>query len=88
MKIKEGLMLRKVKDQNIILSYDQSLVKLNGMISVNDTGAFIFGELQNEISFDDLLNKMIEKYNEKKEIIEKDLNDFLNALRSNNLLDE
>ena len=45
MKIKEGFILRKVGGSNVIVPTGNETNEFNGMITTNDTGAFIFEKL-------------------------------------------
>ena len=86
MKIKEGLILRKVGNENIVMAYDNSVISFNGVITLNDSGVFIFNNLKEDISYEDLLNKILEEYDIDKETASKDLDAYLSILRKHDLM--
>lgn len=46
MKIKEGFILRNVAGSNIVVPFGDRCLDFNGMITLNDTGAFIWKQLE------------------------------------------
>ena len=59
MKIKDGFILRNVAGNNVVVPIGQATIDFNGMISLNDTGAFIFEQMLNEITRDELVQAVI-----------------------------
>ena len=47
MKIKDGFILRNVAGNNVVVPIGQATIDFNGMIILNDTGAFIFEQMLN-----------------------------------------
>ena len=88
MKIKEGLLLKEIAGNYIIVPISGSLVDLNAMINVNETGAFIFKALGSETTKEEIVSKLTAEYEVSKDIAEADVEDFLNVLRKNSMLDE
>ena len=52
MKIKEGLILRKVGKEHVVMSTNSNTVNLNGMLILNDSGAFLFNCLKKEKTYE------------------------------------
>lgn len=46
MKIKEGFLLRNIAGSNIVVPVGATSVDFNGMITLNDSGAFLWKELE------------------------------------------
>ena len=88
MKIKEGLILKEIAGNYIIVPLSGSLVDLNAMINVNETGAFLFKELESETTKEKLVDMMTKEYEIDKETAGSDIEDFLDVLRKNSMLDE
>ncbi len=86
MKIKEGFVLKPVADSFIIVPVGNDFVDLNAMITVNDTGAFLWELLNDEISEKELVSRMKAEYDAPEEVIENDVKAFLENLRKNNML--
>ena len=62
MKIKNGFILRKVGKQYVVAAPGEASKSFNGMMRLNDEAAFAFGLLQKEITEEELVNAMVEKY--------------------------
>ncbi|MCD7840814.1 MAG: PqqD family protein [Erysipelotrichaceae bacterium] len=88
MKIKEGFILRKVAGVHVVATVGEATNILNGMIKLNDTGAFLFDLLMNGISYDELKTHMIQEYDVSVEQATEDLDGFLNTLREIGCLEE
>lgn len=61
MKIKDGFMLRQVAGQNVVLPADSAL-NLNLMITLNETGAFLWEHLQNDTTEAELVAALLKDY--------------------------
>lgn len=61
MKIKDGFILRQVASQNVVLPASKEL-NLNMMITLNDTGAFLWERLQMETNEDALVAALLKEY--------------------------
>lgn len=61
MKIKDGFMLRQVAGQNVVLPADSAL-NLNLMITLNETGAFLWEHLQNDTTEAELVAALLNDY--------------------------
>lgn len=61
MKIKEGFLLRKVAGQTVVLPVGADL-DLNLMITLNETGAFLWEKLQSETSQEALVAALLADY--------------------------
>ena len=61
MKIKEGFLLREVVGQNVVLPAGDTL-DLNVMITLNETGAFLWERMQNETSQEALVEALLGEY--------------------------
>lgn len=87
MKIREGFMLRQIADNYIIVPVGKASYEFNGMIKLNETGAFIWKCLSENISIDNLIEKMTDEYNVNVEVAKQDINSFINQLKEANLIE-
>lgn len=87
MKIKEGFILRNVAGNNVVVPIGQATIDFNGMMSLNDTGAFLFGKLIEGISREDLIRAVMEEYGIEKELAEKDVNNFIEKVEGEDLFE-
>ena len=62
MKIKKDFILRKVADSYVVVPVGKLTLDFNGIINLNETGAFLFELLQEGAEKEDLLRKMLEEY--------------------------
>ncbi len=62
MKIKEGFVLRNVVDEFIVMPTGDNIAKFEGAVVLNEVSAFIFKQLENPVSRDDLLTAMLNEY--------------------------
>ena len=81
MRVKRGFILRKVGAQYVVAATGEASKNFNGMIRLDESGAFAFNLLKNEITEQELLAALIEKYPGQEAEIENALPNFLNKLR-------
>jgi len=84
MKIKDGFLLREVAGCNVVVPI--GALDFDGVISLNETGVFIWNALANEITKEEIINLFLEEYDVSREIAEKDVGAFIGKLQEANLL--
>ena len=62
MKIKEGFVLKQVADATIVVPAGEAALDFNGMITLNDTAAFLWRLLENGATQEELLSAMLKEY--------------------------
>lgn len=82
--IKQGYVVREIAGEFIAVPVDSSCG--TNIIILNPVSKFLWEELRNEKSFDELLDAMLKNYTVPKEEAESDLKEFLMQLVGNNLL--
>lgn len=88
MKLKYNFIVRNVAGQSVALAVGDDNKKFNGMIKLNSVGEFIFKLLENEISLDEIISKLTEKYDVSAEEAKNSVESYLSVLRENELLNE
>ena len=88
MKIKEGFLLRQVGENHIVVPVGSQSVDFRCIITLNETGAFIWKQLQNPCTVDELVAALVAEYDAPQDVIAADVQTYLAALREKNLLDE
>ena len=88
MKIKKGFTLRDVAGEKIIVATGDAAKAFNGIINVNDTGAFIFSCLSEDVSEQQLAEKVAAEYGISADAAKKDFAPFLATLRKADCIDE
>ena len=86
MKIKDGFILRKVANRYIAVAVGEESVNFNAMVSVNETGAFLWDKLKTETTEEELLSALIAEYDVDEETAKADISGFLEKLRDGKLL--
>lgn len=86
MKIKNEFILREFADKWIAVSVNDDKANDDLLITLNKSGVFLWELLQEDISYDDILAAAVEKYGVDKEILQKDLDIYLDKLRKANIL--
>ena len=85
MKIKEGFLLREVAGNTVVVPIGDEAVEFNGVITINETGKFIWELMQDGIEKEDLLDKYIKEYNISEEEAKEDIKTFIQILLDNNI---
>lgn len=88
MKIKEGFLLRQVGDNHIVVPVGTQMVDFRCIITLNETGAFIWKQLQNPCTKEDIVSALLAEYDVSAELAAADVDVYLTALREKDLLDE
>jgi hypothetical protein len=74
MKIKEGFVLRTICGQNVISGEGTANVNYSSLISLNDTAAYLFKELQGkEFTEETAVGLLLDQYDVDRETAEKDV---------------
>lgn len=85
MKLKHGFVTREMGNEQIMVAADG---KFSGMVRSNKAAAFIVDCLKNETTKEEIIEKMLEKYDAPKSVIADDVQRILDTLRSIGALDE
>lgn len=81
MKVKEGYLLRKVAEENIVIYMGEEEGAFEGMIQLNPAGVYLWNKLTEGITFDDLISDMLEKYEDlDRDTAKKDLEEFIESV--------
>ena len=85
MKLKEGFLLRQVAGQTVVLPFSDEL-DLNMMITLNETGRFLWERLQNGTTEDALVAALLEEYDVDEATARKQVVKFVEKLNGNGFL--
>ena len=86
MRIEKEYILREIADDYIIVPVGKTAMEFNGMITVNETGAFLWKLLIEGTTKAELLQAMLEEYEVSAEEAEADIDEFLQLLQDNQIL--
>ena len=85
MKLKEGFMLKEVAGSYIVIPVGQ--VDFTAMITVNETGAFLWEQLMDGSGVEELCANMVQEYAIDEPTARRDIEAFLKILSDNGLLE-
>ena len=88
MKTKKGFMLRSVGGRHVVVAIGKASEEFNGLITLNESGAFLWKLLQNGTTYEDMLAAMLEEYEVDEETARAGIDAFLETARGANLLEE
>lgn len=86
MKIKDGFILRQVADNYLVVAVGDAVKDFNGIINLNETGAFLWKILESGATEEELVKKLTEEYDVDEETAKKDVGKFVAKLAEANLL--
>lgn len=87
MKIKEGFAKRNIAGSEIVVPVGKKALEFNGMITLNESGAFFWDCLKEETTKEDVVKKVLEIYDVTPEKANDDVEKFIVMLRENELLE-
>ncbi len=87
MKIKKGFMLREVANNYVVVAVGEASKEFNGVINLNESGAFLWKQLINENTNEGMLAALLEEYEVSEEIAKKDIELFIEKLKEANILE-
>lgn len=87
MKLIEGFCIRKILDETVIIPTGKAAHCLSGLISVNETGEFLFELLQKEQTMDSLVTEILREFEVEKETAKVDAEAFVKVLIENGMLE-
>ena len=88
MKIKKGFSMRNIAGSNIVVPVGKAGDIFNGMITLNESGAFFWNALLKDTTVDEVVKKVTSEYDVDEERAKTDVEKFIEQLRENNLIEE
>lgn len=87
MKISQNFILREIAGEYVIVPTGEAAYEFQGLITVNETGAFLWEKLQKDEQTEESLVKVLcEEYETDQTQAEKDVAEFIQRLRQQNIL--
>ncbi len=87
MRIAKGFNLMNIAEQNIIVPVGIKNVNFNKMVSLNNSGAFLWRQLQEDKSEEALLQAMLEEYDIDEASASRDIKNFICKLKEAGILE-
>ena len=85
MKLKDTFITHNSENEQIMVSVDG---KFSGMVRSNSTAAQIIDLLSESTTRDEIVDRMLEKYDAERAVIERDVDKVISSLRSIGAIDE
>lgn len=88
MKIKNGFILRDVGGKTFVVAVGERSREFKGMITLNETGKFIWKALENENTVDGVVDSLMSTYEcDDRSMIEEDVKSFISKLEGDGILE-
>ena len=87
MRLKDGFLLREIAGRTIAVPTNGDM-DLNMMITLNGTGAFLWGKLQEDVSEEALVSALLEEYEVDETTARRSVEAFVGNLKENGFIDE
>lgn len=88
MKINENFVLRQVVDTYVVLPIGKATVDFNGMVTLNETGAFLWKQLEQGATRETLADALTGEYDVSRDEALADIDAFLTSLESVGCIEE
>lgn len=86
MKIKDGFVLKQVADATIVVPAGETAIDFNGMITLNETAAFLWRLLEQETDEEEMVKAMLAEYEVDEKTARAGIRKFIEKLRGEELL--
>lgn len=86
MRISKDFIIKKIMDDYIVVPTGKEMVDFNAMITLNETGAFLWERLQEEKTENGLVEELCAEYDVSSDVAAQDIADFLKLLRDADIL--
>lgn len=87
MKLKDGFITYNTGDENLLVATGEAGKSFNGIVRNNETAAFIAELLKNEITEDEIVNKILEEYDVDEKTARKDVKKLLDTFKKEGFLE-
>lgn len=81
MKIKDTFVLSEIGGSYIVIPTGSETVDLNGMITLNETGYFMWNKMQNDITKEELIDEFLKEYDVERDVVSADIDEFIEKLK-------
>lgn len=87
MKVKKGYLLREVAGNYVVVPTGKAALDFSGVITLNETGAFIWKQLASDKSEQELVAALLDEYDTEEVITKMDVGVFTSKLKAADLLE-
>ena len=87
MKVDKEFVLREIAGDYVIIPIGRTVLSFNGLITVNEIGAFLWNLLQEDVTKEELVAIVLDEYEVDEETAREDIQEFLDTLVSGGILE-
>jgi hypothetical protein len=87
MKIKSDYVIREVAGSSVVVPTGSASVDFSGMITLNSTAAFLWKQLAEDKTEQELLTALLQEYDTDEATAKADLSEFIHMLKAAGLLE-
>lgn len=88
MKIADGFVLKNIADSYVVVPVGENLVDFSAMITINETGAYIWKLLEDGADIDRIVSAMCSEFEIDSDTARADALEFIKILEDNKVLDK
>ena len=86
MRVEKEFVLREIAGDFIIIPTGKTVLDFNGLITLNEVGVSLGKMLQNEVTFDELVQGVLDEYDVEPAVAREDIQEFLDKLVSGGII--
>jgi hypothetical protein len=86
MKLKDGFMLREIAGTWVVVPLGQRVVEFNGLMTLSDSGAYLWKMLERGAEMEELIGGIIEEYEIDKDTAKEDIDEFIGQIAEKGLI--
>ena len=86
MKITKDIIMREIAGETVLLPVGELAVRFQGIMSLNETGVFLWKHMQEDCTEDALVQAIVEEYDTTEACARKDVRAFIKQLQEQDLL--
>ena len=87
MKIKDGFILREVLGKTVVVAVGKRVKEFNGIINLNSSSAFLWRALSEDLTEEELVEKLLSEYQVEEEVAKRDVAKFVEKLKEAKLIE-
>lgn len=88
MKIKEEFILQNIADKWVVINTNAKSINFNKILSLNESGRFLWEQLENGAQFNELVDRLADRFGIDEALAQKDAESFIRKLRILECLDD
>lgn len=87
MKIKNGFVIRKIANDWVVIPSGQMMIDFKAMVNLNETGAFLWENMKEDITKEELANRLTKEYDVDFDTAMADITEFTELLETKGIIE-